>query len=184
MNFEEVVLKAVEILNRINISYFLTGALAVVYYGEPRTTQDIDIVVEIQEKDIATLIKNFSDDFIIHEESIRAALRDRTMFNVLHKDMEFKVDFWILGDDEFSRERFLERSKKNILGTEMYLPSAEDVIISKLEWFKVSDIDKHYFDALGIYRIQKGNLDLDYINKWCKKKSVIKIWEKIQKENK
>jgi hypothetical protein len=182
VNFEEVVLKVVEILNRINIPYFLTGALAVVYYGEPRTTQDIDIVVEIQDKDIITLIKNFRSDFIISEESIKVAIRDRTMFNVLHKDMNFKIDFWVLGDDEFSRERILKRSKKNILGTEMYLPNAEDVIISKLEWFKMSNLDKHYFDAFGVYRIQKGNLDLEYINQWCKKKSVLKIWEKLRKE--
>ena len=64
----------------------------------------------------------------------------------------------------------------------MSLPTAEDVVISKLEWFKISDIDKHYFDALGIYRIQGENLDIEYITRWCSKKSIIKIWEKIQEE--
>ena len=182
MDIEAVTLKVVEILNRINIPYLVTGALSVVYYGEPRTTHDIDLVVQIKEKDISTIIKNFQDDFFISEESIRASIREGGMFNAVHKDTNFKVDFWILGADEFSSERFTRRIQTKILGTTMYLPTEEDVIINKLEWFKMSDIDKHYFDALGIYRIQGEKLDKEYINYWCKKKSTLKIWESISKE--
>ena len=183
MNFEKVTLKAIEILDRINIPYFVTGALAVVYYGEPRTTHDIDLVVEIKEKNIDTLVKNFKKEFFIDEISITTAIQENSMFNIVHKDTGFKVDFWMLGEDNFSKERFARRTQVKILNTKIYLPTPEDVIIKKLEWYKMSDIDKHYFDAVGVYRIQKEKLDNNYIISWCRHKSVLNIWEKMQKES-
>ncbi|MGB9721405.1 MAG: hypothetical protein ACPL28_08020 [bacterium] len=182
MNFEEVVLKVIEILNQMDIPYFFTGAIAVVYYGEPRTTHDIDLVIVIKDSDVNTMIVNFEKEFFIDEVSIESAIKEKSMFNAMHKETGFKVDFWILGDDDFNQKRFMRRVKVEILGTTMYLPTAEDAIISKLEWFKMSDIDKHYFDALGIYRIQKEKLDMQYIDSWCKQKSTLEMWEKIQKE--
>lgn len=182
MNFDEVVLKVVEILNKMDIPYFLTGAMAVVYYGEPRTTYDIDLVIVMKNSDVKPMIENFEKEFFIDEISIETAIKEKSMFKAMHKETGFKVDFWILGDDDFSKKRFMRRVKVEILGTAMYLPSAKDAIISKLEWFKMSDIDKHYFDALGIYRIQKENLDMEYINNWCQKKSISEYWLKIQKE--
>lgn len=182
MNFDEVVLKVVALLNKMDIPYFLTGAMAVVYYGEPRTTHDIDLVIVIKNSDVNTMIENFEKEFFIDERSIETAIDEKSMFNAVHKETGFKVDFWILGDDDFNKKRFMRRVKVEILGTTMYLPSAEDAIISKLEWYKMSDIDKHYFDALGIYRIQKGKLDMDYVTLWCRKKSILEYWLKIQKE--
>ncbi len=180
MNLDEVVLRVVEILNKMDIPYFLTGAMAVVYYGEPRTTHDIDLIIVVKESDVNLMVINFEQDFYIDEFSIRTAIEEKDMFNAVHKETGFKVDFWILGEDDYNKERFKRRVQVNVLGTKIYLPTAEDAIISKLEWFKMSDIDKHYYDALGIYRIQKGNLDTDYINNWCQKKSISKLWKKIQ----
>lgn len=182
MNFDEVILKVVEILNQTKIPYFLTGAVAVIYYGEIRTTHDIDLVVAIKEKDIKTIVQNFEQDFFIDEISIKNAMQKQSMFNALHKDDNYKVDFWILSNDDYSRERFLRRVKVTIFNKTMFLPTPEDLIITKLEWFKQTDIDKHYFDVLGIYRIQKENLDKNYITNWCKKKSLLDLWQKIQTE--
>lgn len=180
MNFEEVVLRVVNILNQQNIPYFVTGALAVVYYGEPRTTHDIDLVIEISNKDIDILVKLFEQEFSIDRVSIKAAIKEKSMFNAVHKDTGFKIDFWMVGDDAFYKKRFARRVHVYVLGTTMYLPTPEDVIVSKLEWFKMSEIDKHYFDALGVYRIQKGKLDVDYVDKWCTQKSTASIWKEIQ----
>ena len=180
MNYEDVVLRVIEILNRLDIPYFLTGAMAVVYYGEPRTTHDIDLIVEMKDEDVAALATSLEGDFALDEESISMARREGSMFNAVHKDTGFKVDFWMLGNDDFDRTRFARRVRVNILGTVIFLPTAEDAIISKLAWFKMSDIDKHYFDALGIYRIQKEKLDIEYINHWVNINSTIEFWKRIQ----
>lgn len=62
------------------------------------------------------------------------------------------------------------------------LPTPEYMIICKLDWYKSSDIDKHYLDAIGIYRVQKDSLDMHYITQWVKEKSTFKIWQKLQAE--
>ncbi|MEO0103665.1 MAG: hypothetical protein ABIK40_05265 [candidate division WOR-3 bacterium] len=182
MEIEEVIKKVINILDKLNIPYLLTGALSVVYYGEPRATHDIDLVIQIKEDDITLLMKGFQDNFFIDEESIRNALKERSMFNAVHKDTNFKVDFWILTEDKFNKEMFNRRVKRNILGIEIYLPTPEDVIINKLEWFKMSNIDKHYYDALSVYCVQKDNLDIEYIKNCCKAKSILEIFERMEEE--
>jgi hypothetical protein len=182
MTFEQIAVTVAEKLQKSKIPYMLTGALAVNYYGNPRMTHDVDLVVQITDKDISKIMELFENDFFVGEESINAALREISMFNIIHKETGFKVDFWILKGDEYSQEAFERRRWYPYQEIEISLATPEDMLIGKLEWYKMSEIEKHYFDALGIYRIQKGNLDLEYIKKWCKKKSVLKIWEKLQKE--
>uniref|UniRef100_A0A7C6A8K0 Nucleotidyltransferase family protein n=1 Tax=candidate division WOR-3 bacterium TaxID=2052148 RepID=A0A7C6A8K0_UNCW3 len=182
MTFEQLAVTVAENLQKSKIPYMITGALAVNYHGNPRMTHDIDLVAQITNLDIPKIKELFNNEFFVSEESINAALREFSMFNIIHKDTGLKIDFWILKGDEYSQEAFARRKLYPYQEIKISLATPEDMIISKLEWFKLSDIDKHYFDALGIYRIQKGNLDLDYINKWCKEKSVLKIWEKIRKE--
>jgi hypothetical protein len=114
--------------------------------------------------------------------SIKAALREGSMFNAIHEATGFKVDFWMLKGGEYDRTAFARRVRVHLLGVEMFLPAPEDVIIAKLEWHKLSDIDKHYFDARGIAAVQEGRLDTDYIVRWCRSKSLSGSWDRIQSE--
>jgi hypothetical protein len=160
----------------------LTGGLAVVYYGAPRTTHDIDVVILISPADIARIKDMLEPDFLVDEESIKAALREGSMFNAVHDETGFKVDFWMLKPDEYDRARFSRRVQVSVLGVAMSLPTAEDVIITKLDWFKQSEVDKHFSDARGIVAIQKGSLDTAYIARWCEAKSVLDLWHRLQRE--
>lgn len=182
MNFEEVTLKVIQELNQLDIHNMLTGALAVVYYDEPRTTHDIDLIIEIKKGTINKLLQHFRRDFFIDEASIEAAIEEESVFNVVHKDTGVKVDFWMLTDSGYDKEHFMRRVRRTVFNTDMFFPTPEDVLINKLEWFKKSQIDKHYFVALSIYRIQQEKLDMAHIEQWCRKKSVFKIWRKIQGE--
>ncbi len=182
MNFEDITLKVIQELNQLDIHYMITGALAVVYYGEPRTTHDIDLIIEIKKSTINNLLQHFHQDFFIDEASIEAAIEEESVFNAVHKDTGVKVDFWMLTDSEYDKERFTRRVRRTVFNRDMFFPTPEDVIINKLEWFKKSEIDKHYFDASSIYRIQQEKLDMAYIEQWCRKKSIFKIWQKLQRE--
>jgi hypothetical protein len=159
----------------------LTGGLAVVYYGAPRTTHDIDVVILISPADITRIKAMLEPDFLVDEESIKAALREGSMFNAIHDETGFKVDFWMLKPDEYDRARFSRSVQVSVLGVTLSLPTAEDVIISKLDWFKQSDVDKHYSDALGVYAVQKGSLDTAYIARWCEAKSLLDLWCRLQR---
>lgn len=180
LDLELVLVETVKILNQLDLPYFVTGGVAVTYYGEPRTTHDVDLVISMRESDVAVLRQELDRDFFIDDESIRAALREQSMFNAVHKDSGFKVDFWLLHDDEFARTRFVRRKLVRVLGVDMYVVSPEDTLITKLDWFKMSDIDKHFSDAEGIYRIQKETLDTDYIARWCATKGLSDLWTRIQ----
>lgn len=182
IEIEKIFLKVVEILNNLNISYLVTGAISVSYYGEPRSTNDIDIVSGMGLENVEKFVSAFDKHFFIDERSISSAIQNRTFFQIIHKESLFKIDCWILKDDHFSREMFERRKKVKIFDKDVYLPSPEDLIITKLEWFKKSNVDKHYLDALGILKVQDKKIDIEYIEKWCIKKNIINIWEKIKKE--
>ncbi|MBS4016104.1 MAG: hypothetical protein KGZ86_06715 [Candidatus Latescibacteria bacterium] len=182
MTFEQLTELVVSNLQKSNIQYMLTGALAINYYGVPRMTHDIDIIIQITSKDIRKIQVLFDNDFFVGEESIRSALAESSMFNVIHKETGYKVDFWILKEDEYNRTAFVRRKECQYQQKQIYIASPEDMIIIKLEWYKMSDIDKHYFDVINLYNIQRDNLDEKYIIYWCQKKSLLDLWKKIQKD--
>ena len=181
-DFEVVLLRVVDVFGRSRIPYMLTGGLAVVYYGAPRTTHDIDVVILISPADITRIKGMLEPDFLVDEESIRAALREGSMFNAIHDESGFKVDFWMRKGDDYGREAFARRKQYPYDHSLLSIATPEDVIITKLEWHRLSDIDKHYSDALGVYAVQKGSLDTAYIARWCEAKSLLDLWCRLQRD--
>lgn len=180
MTQQDIFIKVIVQINNLGFPYMLTGGMVVLFYGKPRTTHDIDIVVEISENNISEIINSFKEEFYVSEEGIKEALSHRTMFNIIHPETGVKIDFWMLKDVEYDKVVFQRRVKKEIFGKEVYISTPEDTIIRKLLWYKESDIDKHFNDALGIFQIQHENLDYDYIDKWTKELKVSDIWEKVK----
>ena len=182
MTFEELVLDVAGRLDRAEIPYMMTGALAVNYHGVPRSTHDIDIVVVIASADVVRIQAIFAPDFAVGEESIRAALREGSMFNAVHEETGFKVDFWMRKRDDYGREAFARRKRYPFGHIMVSIATPEDVIVTKLEWHRMSDIDKHYSDARGVYAVQREVLDNAYIARWCQAKSVSDLWLRLQRE--
>lgn len=177
---EEIFAKVIDNLLGLNIPYMIVGAVACTAYGRPRTTHDLDLVVEIQQETIPELIKSFRAEFYVSDEGIKNALLHKSMFNIIHIESGTKADFWLLQEDEYDKERFRRRKGIDMFGRSIYMTTPEDAIIKKLIWYKESDIDKHLDDALGILEIQDKNLDFGYINKWARKLSVEKLWSQIK----
>ena len=180
--FETALTQVAGILGRLNIPYMLTGAVAVTYYGAPRTTHDIDIVILIAPADIARIKAALEPTFSVDQESIKAALREGSAFNAIHEETGFKVDFWLRKGGEYDQTAFARRVSVNLLGVDMYLPAPEDVIVAKLDWYRRSDIDKHYSDAQGVAAVQKGQLDIAYIDRWCEARSLSDLWHRVERE--
>jgi hypothetical protein len=182
VTFEELGLDVAGRLDRAGIPYMLTGALAVNYHGAPRSTHDIDVVGVISPADITRIKAMLEPDYEVAEESIRAALREGSMFNAIHDESGFKVDFWMRKGDDYGREAFARRKQYPYDHSLLSIATPEDVIISKLDWFKQSDVDKHFSDARGIVAIQKGSLDTAYIARWCEAKSLLDLWCRLQRD--
>ncbi len=168
----EILVEITSFLERHRISYMITGSLSVIYYGRPRASHDIDIVIELRNEDIEKLllaVKTLSSAFLIQPAAIDEAMQHKTVFGIIYRPTLLKVDIWMLTSSPFDTSRFLRKEKKRILGKTMWMASAEDAILQKLRWYKKADIEKHLVDAAFVYQIQKKELDMKYINSWAKK---------------
>ncbi len=182
MGLREFLIQAVDILDQLNTPYIVTGALAVSFYGLPRTTHDIDLVIELKQKHVAPLVKAFSKEFYISSKAVQEAISRSSVFNVIDPRSGLKIDFWIARPEAFDRERFRRRRQEPLFNRSLWLPSPEDVILSKLLWYKESKSDKHFVDAKGVWEMMEGSLDASYLQEWADRLSVANSLVRLQKE--
>jgi hypothetical protein len=166
-------------LNKAEIPYMLSGGLAVSYWGFPRTTHDIDIVIEAKKEDKNKIVDLFKKDFYISPEAIEDAIKRRFTFNIIHYKSGLKVDFWLIKKDSFGESEFKRRLKKRIFDEEIFIISPEDLILNKLFAYKETHSERRLEDAKSILKTSKVNLK--YIKNWAKKQSTIEILEEIIK---
>jgi len=168
MSQEEFFATVIQILNHLKIPYMLTGSHASNFYGEPRSTHDIDFVVVVTPADATRLAQSFeSSRYYLDAETIREAIAHGDMFNLIDSYTGLKADFWILKPDIYNQTCFSRRRIQTILGHDTFVATPEDVILTKLEWCKLSGgSEKQFNDVLGVYEVQVDNLDMEYIYKW------------------
>jgi len=183
MELIELLKKIIEAFERFHVPYLVTGSVASMAYGEPRFTNDIDIVAAIQEDHIQGLLVEFPPaEFYINEDSIREAIRDRGQFNIIHPGSGLKVDVMIKKDAPFDNSRF--KRVQRIHPSENYqanFASPEDVIIKKMEFYKEGGSEKHLRDITGILKISGDALDRKYISGWADVLGLMDIWDTIQR---
>lgn len=148
---------------------------------EPRLTHDLDFLVAIAADQVAVILATFSPpEFYVSEEAAAEAIRTQGMFNVLHTAEGDKVDFWILTSDPFDQSRFGRRYVEQVFGLDLKVSRPEDTILMKLRWAKMSGgSEKQFLDALHVYEVQAGALDLDYIARWAGALGVSEDWDRI-----
>ena len=163
----------------------ITGSVASSLQGEPRSTHDIDMVIAVGKSKARELVEAFPPpDFYLDEHSILDAINAHSMFNLIDLKTGDKVDFWILSNEDFDRSRFSRKISEEFMGIEMQVSSPEDTILAKLKWTKLSGgSEKHFTDALRVYEVQYGKLDIDYLQHWAEKLDVISLWKRIIDES-
>ena len=179
----ELLKEVTKILENLKIPYFVTGSVASMLYGEPRLTNDIDIVAAVSEKHIADLVAAFPrDEFYIDADMIRQAIRQHGQFNIIHPSSGFKVDVIIRKDTLFDHDRF-KRIRRIAPGKsyQANFASPEDVIIKKMEYYREGGSEKHLRDITGILLISESEVDKNYISNWAKKLGLMEIWKAILK---
>jgi len=151
------------------VGYMLTGSLASSLQGEPRATHDIDLVVDIRPADVAHLVVALARPSVyLDEYAVAEAVRRRSMFNLFDTTSGDKVDFWLLRDEAFDRERFARRVEVEALGLRLSVSTPEDTILMKLRWAAESGgSEKQFNDAQGVYEFQSDVLDSAYLDQWA-----------------
>lgn len=170
-------------LERQNIPWMLVGSYASSAWGEARFTQDIDIVVELRLEHVPCFCAAFSgDEFYVSEAAARDAIRARKQFNVLHPESGNKIDFMIARSDEWGRQQLSRRRTTELQpGLTVQVASPEDIIISKMRYYKEGGSDKHLRDCAGVLAVQGDLIERDYIVRWSEHFELMPIWEAIRK---
>lgn len=162
----------------------VTGSIASSLFGHPRSTHDIDLVVDLTVEQARPLLLAFPPpDFYLSEGSVFDAIRKRSMFNLLDVLGGDKVDFWILRDDDFDRSRFARRRSETISAGEIVVSSPEDVILAKLYWSVLSGgSEKQFQDARHVCEVQWESLDRQYVEEWVARLGLESLWRRLLRE--
>jgi len=185
MDQSELLGRTVSVLERLGLRYFVTGSMATIFFGEPRFTNDIDIVVDLPASRMQEFCAAFpSPDFYLSEETVRRAVSRRGQFNIIHPASGLKVDVMVPADSPFNRSRFLRAEKvRPSPDFDATFSSAEDVILKKMEAYREGGSEKHLRDIAGVLRISGASLDRDYIGDWADRMGTSEIWQEILKRS-
>lgn len=181
---DELLVLVVQTLEDLELPYFVTGSMATILFGEPRFTNDIDVVVRLTTDRIEALLGAFPEsEFYSDEEQIRTAIARRGQFNVIHPASGLKVDFMIPTMDEFDRIRFARARRVHpVADQEANFASPEDVILKKLQFFREGGSEKHLRDIAGVLRISGSEVDRDYVERWADRLGVLESWKLVVEE--
>lgn len=160
----ELLKEIVTALDERDISYMLSGSLAMSAYTIPRMTRDIDIVIDLDIENIDSFLQIFSTNFYIHRPSIEEEIRRMGMFNVIDHRSGYKIDFVVKKNNLYRSTEFQRRKRTQVFGFETWLVSAEDLILSKLIWIQQLQSEKQIEDIKNL--LENETIDLSYIKKW------------------
>jgi len=180
---EGVIRRVLRALEVAGVPYMLTGSFASAFHGAPRTTQDVDIVIAPTLGSLQKLVRQFpEDEYYVSREAALQAYGAESLFNVIDLSSGWKIDFIVRKSRPFSLEEFERRREADILGTTLFIASAEDVILSKLEWAKMSGSERQINDVVGILRTQGDDLDLRYVERWVAVLGLESQWQQARQE--
>ncbi len=169
-----------EALEGAGIEYMITGSVASTYYSAPRTTQDVDIVVETDGLRLTSFLALLPEDrFYFDMDAARDALRRRSLFNVIDMETGWKADLIIRKGRNFNAEELSRRVRVQLFGLSIWMATPEDCILSKLEWARASNSERQLRDVRGIIEAQRAVLDQAYIQRWVHELRLEAQWAAI-----
>jgi len=160
----------VRALQSLGIRHYVGGSVASSFHGATRSTMDVDVVAEMNEKAVAPLLQQLGNDFYASEPAIRDAICRKTCFNLIHFPTSFKVDIFISRDRPFDQD-CMSRAIVGEIGfaakLKIAVASPEDTIVSKLEWYKLGNetSDRQWRDVVTVLKLLGEQADLDYLRK-------------------
>jgi len=174
---ESITLQVASALEVCGIPFLLTGSFASNYYGIPRSTRDADFVLQSQHAVGPHFAKELGEDFFL-EPQLSFETNTGTFRQVLrHKKKTFKVELFLLSQDPHDQARFSRRRAVQVFERRLWLPSPEDVIITKLRWARGKDKD----DARDVMAVQEAKLDWAYVEEWCGRHGTLALMAEIRR---
>jgi hypothetical protein len=188
-SFVDFVRLVLDALDAAGIDYLIGGAVALAAWGDPRTTRDLDLVVDLPLEAMADLSRELEKrgmlvpvevlvDFMIEN-------RADSPINAIHMHSGYKAKLFLLKPGDVFREMNLKRRRLVDLGPplgQVYVHAPEDLILNKLHYFTISQQSKHIRDIAGIVLNLGEALDDDYIDQWAARLQLTETWREVQRQ--
>jgi hypothetical protein len=184
MRVPELHSRLVAPLAALGIPYMVTGGIAAIVYGEPRLTNDVDIVLRLFPADALRLAATYPPEEyyvppveVLEEEAGRAR---GGHFNLLHLESAMRADVYLAGDDELASWGLEHRRRLSLGDEEMWLAPIEYVVVKKLEYFAASGSDRHLRDVARMLRISGKLVDRGVVEGWVERLGLRTEWSTAQ----
>lgn len=167
----------------LGIRYFITGSVATTMYGEPRMTQDVDVVADLGMGQIKAFRRHFPEEsFYLSDDAMREAIAHAGQFSIIDMASGFKADVMVAERSRLNESRFKRRRQLRVEGEDRdyCFSSPEDVILKKMEFYAEGESDKHLRDIRGILKMMGETLDRACIDEWAAKLRLADIWQAVQ----
>ncbi len=184
MKVEDSTLVVARALERMGVRHYVTGSLASALHGEPRATNDADVVAQLLPMHFERLKRELGDRFFLDEDDFRLATTSQRSFNLVDEVELAKVDVFCVRPEGHAGAA-LERCVRLPLErddpfSEVNVSSAEDCVISKLRWYRLGNevSDRQWRDVIGVLSAKQGSLDVSYLRRWCRDLGVEDLLER------
>jgi hypothetical protein len=166
----DVTLLVTRALERTEVGYFLGGSLATSFQGEPRATNDVDLVVDLAPEQVRPFVAALGPDFDVDEEALARAAQERTSWNIIYAPAVTKIDLFVLRDAPFDQAEFARRRRIEVrAGEGLFIKSPEDSVLRKLLWYRAGGevSDRQWRDVVQVLRQSRAVLDDAYLDEWA-----------------
>ncbi|MCB1089390.1 MAG: hypothetical protein KDM63_20295 [Verrucomicrobiae bacterium] len=182
-NGNDVAARVVEAMERLGVDYMLAGSFSSNLYGIPRSTKDADFVAVLGGSQLSELQRELGGEFEFDAQPSFETVTGTFREMVRVKSVPFDIEIFHLSKDAHDQSRFERRVrvKDQLVGREIHVPTAEDVVVTKLRWGKIAKRDKDRDDVRNIIAVQGDEaLDWDYIHRWCEVHGTRELLDEIR----
>jgi hypothetical protein len=178
----------IQALEELEIPYLIGGSMASSIYGQPRLTNDVDLVVVLPPERAGELSRRLRKDFYADELEIAEAMQRGRSVNVVHMATAYKFDLFPLEKTPFGQMQMQRRRREELkpFAPGMVAPVAapEDILLQKLVWFRTSGriSELQWKDVRGVLMVQGPELNYDYCDTWAEKLGVLDLWKQLLAE--
>ena len=180
MHTDIAALKVIDTLESLNVDYMIVGSLSASYYGIVRMTQDADFVLQVDPSTINRIAQELGPQFTLDPQMSFETVTATTRYGIYFTPSDFQIEFFILTDEVHDKQRFARRVRAKVAGRQTWVPTAEDVIITKLRWSKHARRTKDADDVRDVLAVQGDNLDWPYLHEWCSRHETLQLLNDIR----
>jgi hypothetical protein len=181
MTSDEATIAVLDVLNALGVPYLVVGSLASNYYGVPRATQDADIVVHAEKTSIAEIAERLGSRFRWDRQASFEMVTATTRHVVNVVGSPFYIEFFLLSEDAHDQERFRRRRRVRMLEREVFVPTVEDMIVTKLRWSQAGKRAKDVDDVRNMIAVQRDRIHWEYVVSWCDRHGTRGLLEELRR---